>query len=407
MNNDFNLVNSVQTHFPTPPQALVINIKELLRTEEVEVKEQALKNLDKMFQELHAVDSKKVEFTPLFGMIVGRYGCRLYPVFEEALPCLQAALQLQLQGLNLIPKEDFLKYSSLEDFKKSQLSFSNLNHWLTTTDSKMYPELLKLKDDEKLTLAKTLLFLGYTYGHTANIKEQLNVDQKGLTKFGIRLNGGIKELLCSMEQTPAVQKELGEMYYNIFPGLYLEERELETGHKATFEDIEESFKIRWEAAKYNPALSMRARIHNLKACHLSDFKEHMSAAKQESQKSLEIWEKVLADPNLTKAEKELYDKLYLNAKSVLGYILRETGAPLEELEAFGKGYREFYEAHKDRDPYSMIHLIGLCKLELHKGNKSEVLKWVAIIEEISQKYQAWPDTANILKQAQDLKSKAN
>jgi hypothetical protein len=399
---EFNSTSTSQTDL------VIASIKGLLQIEIDDEKGIALKSLERMFKELNEVDPKKVNSIQLFGMIIGRYGSRLYPVFEETLPYLQVALQMQLQGLDLIQKEDFSVYTCLEDFKNTHLPFKNLNDWLRTTDEKMYPELLKLSDDEKLTFARTLLTLGATYSNLSKTtKEQLHLEDEGFLNFKTRFHQGIRELLCSMEQTPAVQKELGELYYNIFPGLYLERCKLKSGKESNLEEIEESFKIRWEAAKYNPALSMQARIHNLKACYLADFKEQMPAAKQESLKSLQLWEKVLAEPNLTKAERELYYKLFLNAKSVYGYILRESGVPLEELEELGKGYREFYEINKDRDPYSMIHLIGLCKLELHKGNKEEVLKWVAIIEEIGQKYQTWPDTANLVKQAQELKSKAS
>jgi hypothetical protein len=373
-----------------------------------DVKEEALKKLEIMFTKLKEIDYSNNQHMQLWGTILGSYGCRLYPVFEEALPYLHAGLQIQLQDLGLIAKIDFSSCNNIKDVKDIQVSFQSLQHWLITTHENKYPELLKLADDEKLTFAKTLLSLGATYSNLPHmIKEELHLNEESFLEFKTRFHRGIKELLCSMDQTPAIQKELGELYYNIFPGLFLEACKLkDKKDNCSIEEIEESFKIRWKAAEYNPHKSMQARINNLLACYLSDFKEKMDEAKQASLRSIKLWEEVLSEPDLTLADRELYKKLSLNAKSVYGYILREQGVSFEELDKLSDTYREFYETNKDRDPYSMIHLIGLCKIELHKKHKDEVLKWIAIIEEISQKYPRWSETASLLKQAQDLRSKA-
>jgi hypothetical protein len=412
MNSSFSALNPVNLSevkvLPEPELSQVQEeIKSKFQRESNDSKTVALTNLEEMFATLNEADAKKAKFMQLYGMIVGRYGSRLYPVFEEALPYLQTGLQMQLQDLRLIQAEDFSSSHRIEDFKKSQILFQSLNNWLQTTDEKMYPELLKLADDEKLAFARTLLRLGETYSNiSTKIKAELKLNDEEFLKFKTRFHYGIKELLSAMDQTLPVQKELGELYYNILPGLYLEKCKLITKKDSSLEEIEESFKIRWEAAKYNPAKSMHARIHNLKACYLSDFKDKMQDAKEESLKSVRLWEEVILDPDLTSAEKELYKKLSLNAKSVYGYILRESGAPIEELEGLADTYREFYQTNQDRDPYSMIHLMGLCKLELHKNNKEEVLKWIDVIEQMAQKYQGWSETVGLLKQAQELKSKA-
>lgn len=255
-----------------------------LKDEKQLAKQDAFQRLEEAFINLNTVDPKKVSYSDLFAKIIGRYGIRVYPQFENSLPYLYASIQLQLQKCGLISFTDFSSIASLKEFEKTQIAFDELIHFITTTNEKSLPEMLKkLTEEQKLQFAETLQYVGHIY---LNLKEgHLKMEKKPFLETLSRLFGGVREVLLSLEQTASVRVMLGELNYNTAPSLYLDLKELQG--PLTKEDILESFKILDQTLEYNSSVPVKARIANLKACQI--LKYDVVLAKEFANEALKVW----------------------------------------------------------------------------------------------------------------------
>jgi hypothetical protein len=308
---------------------------------------------------------------------------------------------MQLQQLGHLPSIDFSTIHHMEEMKQKGGEFHALDHWLKTTDSKSYPELLKtLTPDEKLRFAKTIFTLGASY---SNLKEDfLKMEKPAFLEFKTLFFNGIKELLLSMERTDTVQKELGELQYNIFPGLYIDACELKNSGNHSKEEVDKFIEILNEAAKYNPKTAMKARISNLTSCRLSQLipkteqnEEIRNKIKYYNRESSRLWKEVLADSVHTSssAEQENFRHLIYNVdNSYLSMLLKEGEFKEEEMSPLAESCKAYVKENGKNHPYSMIHLTNLCAYYKLAGKKEEALDCFKQFEGISQHYPAWPDT---------------
>lgn len=379
-------------------------IQLLISEERQSSQKEAFQKLEDAFSELLALDPNKSVYLSLFISTIGRYGIRLYPKFEAALPYLLASLQWQL---NLLTQEDFKLISNLTQIEKNPWPIEQLIEFIKTTDEKNYPDLLKnLSHEEKIHFADTLLHAGYVY---SNLKETyLKMERKPFLDFLTHLYGGVREILLSLEQNQDIQEKLGELQYNIHPGLYLNRCELDG--EITKEQMLTSFEILDKAAEYNPTLQMKARIANLKACRIYDY--DLLAAKEFSTQSLQIWREVLKDPQLTAFQNEKYGQLYANANSaymaILMEIQKQHGSQelnLEELNHHANIVRETYSKVREMYPYSMILGLNLARIEMLKKNPEGASQYLDEIQTMSKHYQNWPDTQGLLKKVEELRQK--
>lgn len=388
------------------PTVGIDQIKARLEKEKNLGKEEALAELSATFTELKSLDPKMETTSQLWISILGRYGMQLYPQFERALPYLLASVQLQLQNHGFADPETFDDFSSLKDFETRAPSFDKLIQFIIGCDESQYVQLTKrLTEEEKFQFAQTLSTLEGIYSNLEH--GYLNMEKGPFLEFQTRLVSGIHQMYLSMEQTAAVRKELGELHYHKFPGLFLEQCEFRNDGKVNQEELSESFRMLDKALEYNSSDSMKARIANLKCCRVFEYLQDLQLAKQYALESLEQWQKVLRDPHsLTAAEQEEYGNLYANVNNNTLALLIKTGSQdAEEMETFAKVSRECYMKAKEKHPYSIILAFNLARLAEIRGNKGQALVYLQEIEEISAHYQKWPETKKYLEKAAELKQK--
>ena len=300
----------------SPSLGVADKVTSLLQ-EEVKVgKQKALEILEKAFDELRSIDPKNKEYAPLYVTILSRYGERLHPQFEKALPYLLSSLQLQLQAHGLLEKENEGRIASIKEIQM-HASLDKLILLFKTADENTYSNLVKdLTDEEKLQFAQTLFALGGVY---SNLKEKhLKMDKASYLACITHLYQGIKEIFISLEQAPMILEKLGELHYHIYPGLYLEKCEFKNEGKVSKEELEESLRMLDEARNYNSSLPMQARIANLKACNIYEYLQDLTLAKQYAQESLEVWEKVFKDQTyISPDQQEEYGTLCCNREQQL------------------------------------------------------------------------------------------
>lgn len=402
MNNNLSIQPSTLLHAvePSSSEKVIGDFTSRLALIGKEEKEVARAQLKTVFDDLNQIDPKKTTHTQLFTQILGSYGSNVYPEFKLSLPYLYGALQLQLHQLNHLPSMDFSTIHQIEEMQQLAGEFQTLENWLKTTDSKSYPALLNnLTTDEKLRFAKTLFTLGAAY---SNLKEDfLKMEKSDFFKFKTQIFTGEKELLLSMDQTETIQKELGELQYNIFPGLYADECRLNNDGNISKEEVEIYITILNQATQYNPTKAMKARIANLTSCRLSQWipeaekdKERIKSYNRESSR---LWKEVLAESAHTssKAELEGFRNLIYNVDNGYLSMLLKEGKLIEEMNPLVESCQAFIKENGEKHPYSMIHLNNLCAYYKLAGKKEEALDCLKQFEAVSQHHLNWPDTKEL------------
>jgi hypothetical protein len=379
------------------------SMQKVLKEEMDAKKEEALKKLEQAFEELQTIDPKKAHFAFFFSQILGRYGERIYPQFEQALPYLLASLQLQLQNLHLLPTQNFDKLTRLQDISQiSPDTYANLIKFIQEADNKKYHSVIKrMSDEQKVHFAKTLALVGAIY---SNLKEgYLKMARAPFLALITQLYRGVESIYLSMPQTPAIKEQLGELYYNIFPDLYLDECKLKGA--VSKQNLLYAFILLNAATRYNSSIVMKARIANLKACRVFQYLKDIDEALKYVKESLALWKQVFSDSHsLTSNELERYGNLYANANNnYLSLMLKKENRDLSEMEQQAAIARDFYNKVKEAHPYSMIFANNLARFEKEKGNKKQALMYLDELESISQRYQAWPSTKGELEKAADLR----
>lgn len=375
----------------------------VLKEEKEIKKEDALKKLEQAFEDLQRLDPKKVHFTFFFSQILGRYGDRIYPQFEQSLPYLLASLQLQLQNLRLLPSQNFDKLTRLQDISQiSPAVYSNLIKFIQEADENKYRRVIeRMNDEQKLHFAKTLSLAGAIY---SNLKEgYLQMERAPFLALITRLYRGVESIYLSLQQTPAIKEQVGELYYNIFPDLYLDECKLT--REVTRQDLFHAFFLLSNATRYNSSIAMKARIANLKACRVFQYLKDVNEALQYANESLALWKRLFNDSHsLTSNELERYGNLYANANNnYLSLMLKRENPNMAEMEQHAAIARDFYNQVKAAHPYSLIFAYNLARFEKEKGNKEQALIYLDELESISQRYQAWPNTKGELEKAVALR----
>jgi hypothetical protein len=378
-------------------------VQKFIKEEENAEKDEALKKLEKAFVALHEINPDKKELLPLMITILSRYGRRLYPQFQQALPYLLASLQLQLQHLGHLEEIDFDSFTSLDKFQQNPQNFSNLVKFIEETNEHDYESYFnRLSQDEMFEFGQTLFTLGCIY---SNLREDhFKMEKAAFHAFKSNLFASVKCIYLSLVQTPAIQEQLGELQYNIFPNLYLNQCKLSKG-EISKDDLDHSFGLLDHALQYNSSLPMQARIANLKACLVYEHLGDASLGKEYAKESLKLWEDVLNESHLlTSAQQEKYGGLYATVNNnYLSFLIKCGHWEEAELETYAKVSRGFYEKAKETHPYSMIFAYNLARLEKIRNNSDRALLYLDEIENISQHYLDWPDTKNYLAKGAELR----
>lgn len=400
----------------------VSDIKKELKSEKIIERNDAFKLLEGQFEKVKSLKPNSIEekkqIDELLISIMGRYSTRVYTDFSKTITYAQAALQLQLQALGVLKEADFSPYTKLSDLMSLKPSFSSLMDFIQTTDSKAYPKLLeKLSDEQKILFAETAFYMANSfsnlgpkalcdYDETKLSKEELKKIQDDFVKFKVQFYGGIKEIYDSVTDKnlrDEIQKQLGEMQYNIFPGLYLDLNETIEG-TITEEQFDEFKKILNEAKKFNPSLAMEARIDNLTACNLLHyFPEKIKEAKELVESSLKKWKVILEETHHTPAEKELYINLYGNTQSnYLGVLNKQGSNDFETMQKCIKDMESFYSKYKDDHPYCMFNRLNLAEYERKKGEIENALIYLQDVMDLSKKWEKWPSTKKCVERAEKM-----
>lgn len=393
-------------------QLLSFKTKALISEKELK-KEKAFEKLEQLYLDLKTVKSVNTEVIQLLIPVLGRYGVRQYPNFKLAVSSLQASLHLQLSQLKILKSDEkVMEYADLQKIPDNE-KFPDLFHFIRTTDSATYSKLLEaLPLKSKMDFAETMLYLGYCYSNLGFSYTELS--EKEHQQFLSQLYHGVKDILTSMEQTKEVLYQLGELQYNIFPGLYIDQCKLES-KTISKEQVDEFCRILDLARLYNRSGAMEARIENLKGCRVRDHLQDLVKAKEHVKKSEELWEKELKDRgNLTPTEIEFYEGLQANVKNNLLSIMikecdgiekisRETWEKMEGLSCF---CLDFYTKQKENHPYSMIHLLNLAKVETFKKNSEQAKTYLNEVIRLAEKeYSDWPPAQKYKQTALDEISK--
>ncbi|MBA3722073.1 MAG: hypothetical protein H0W88_06710 [Parachlamydiaceae bacterium] len=385
-------------------------ITNALKLEPSKTKEEGKKILEQLFVNLKGLKpitrNDKNEFDNLTIEILSRYGDRTYPEFNKAEIYLTASLQLQLQKIRAVSSHDLSDFATLDDFEKRTPVFDDVIRYLKTNGEfkliKNSSE--KLTNKQKLVFADTLTTLGAVY---INLQEKsLQLEKGPYLKVMVGLYDGIINILTSLPNDKNIKGKLGELQYNNFPTLYLEQCKLKNNGVVSAKELQTSFEILDKAYTFNPTLPMKARIANLKSCRARDLTKDLPLAKKYVVESLALWEEVMKNLNqFTDSEKERFQSLQTNVMNNYLSILLTTGeGKLEELEKYADYSRAYYPKNKDTNPYCMIHLVNLANLEVKKGNKEQALAYINEINDISKKWISWPHTQNLIDSATKLKA---
>lgn len=385
---------------------IIANLHDLLKKEKDLGRDEALTELSNAFAELKSIDPKMSVYPQIFFAILGRYGMRLYPQFEAARSLLEASLQLHLHQHGFFEAASFDHLSTLAEFQKiPEDSFKNLRERLKQYDENQFVKFTeRLNEAEKFEFAQTLSTLCGIY---SNLEAKCMDMEKGtFLDFLTRLVNGIHLIYLSMEQTPSVKEQLGELHYHNFPGLFLEQCELKNDGKVSEEELFASFDLLDKALKFNSSEPMKARIANLKGCNVFSYLGDIQRAKQFLFESHELWGKCLKESHLAPAEQEKFGFLFATVNSsCIALLIKSESKDLEEMERYALVAREFFEKTKEKHPYSLIFALNLARLEELKGNKKEALRYLDELIKISGNYSTWPDTKGYLEKAEALKQK--
>lgn len=387
-------------------------IKDLLAKEVKEKNENARSTLEQAFIQLKSLRPQSVaenkEVKQLTSLILGRYGIRLYPAFDLSIPYVHVSLQLQLQLIEKLTAGELPNFSDLKDLPGLNGLSPNLIHWIQTTSEDSYPTVLEvLSHQQKFAFAEAAAYLGYSY---SNIESPMGLDRttkkEEILKYKTQFFNGIKNLLLSMDQTEDVKRLLGELQYNIFPGLFLEQCKLKNEDQVTESALRESFEILERALTYNPSLPLEARIANLEYCHVNLYLKDLVWGKQLLEKSLNTWLQVLKQVDqYTPAEQESHQGLYANVCNNYLNLLLQDSKNTQTLEQFVQTCRKFSAENKEKHPYCMIHLLNLADFESQRGNSTQALKDLEEVLKLSQKWQTWTHTNEYVVKAQEKMSK--
>lgn len=356
-----------------------------------------LKSLEELFYLVKGLKPQSPEqatqVTKLLISVVGRYGNRMYPRFDDSIRYITSALQMQLQQLDhlKLDKVDYSSLTTLQDFSRVDF-YPNLIDVLHKTDPKDYPAMLKgFSDEEKFHFAQSAYNLIQSY---FNLKEKsVRMSQEEYSKFMVSFAEGINQIYLSLKDNPKMKSqvvyELGELQYNIFAVLEMQKC-------SSKETLLEAFKVLEKALDYNPSESMKARIWNLKGKYIKDY--DIGFEKEYFEKGVEAWKKVMEEyKNFTEFEKDWFTMLQCNTmNNYLGVLLKEECKNIQAMEELALYSLHFYETYKDVHPYCMGHLINLALVEIAKGCNEEAKKYLEFGEALSKSWQSWPDTKKYL-----------
>jgi hypothetical protein len=377
----------------------VQRIQELIKESTTLGKKEACEKLEEAFANLHKVDPNKTEFAPLYIKILKYYGIRLYPQFGLSLQYLLASLQLQLQSVGVLAPIKFDQVTNLKQIQPSS-TFESLKQFIQQADEKNYSSIAeKLSDEEKFHFTIILYNLGNIY---SNLNETFfKMERAPFVTFLNHLFQGVKNILISMKQTPEVQELLGELQYNIFPRLYLDQCKLKHGGQVTKYEVLEAFRILDQAKVMNPYMMMQARIANLKARYVLECLSDLPSALQYAEDSLKLLEEILKDSDkLSPLDAENFGNLYANVNNnYLSISIKLGNQNIEELEKHAKVAREFYNRAKETHPYSMIIGYNLARLEQIRNNKAQALIYLDEVKKISFHFGEWSTSKVYFKKA--------
>lgn len=386
---------------PSVFQESMAKIRSTLDSINTQKQDEALNTLATAYSALTELNPQgtveRAEVNALRSSIIGQYGFRAYPNFENALfYSLTALMLLQNPDSNHYPTT--LKLLDSDDLSKR---ISQYSEEVMQTQQGIYDELIEKQpnDQQKLELFNIFYTIGRCYHHT-------KPEFSGLKDPSIGKNfylSAAATLTSLREPTHQSRTAQAELQYNILPWEFLDKIKKEKG-SISEEDLLASFQMLDKTKEYDSSKVMEARIANLKAARVAtNFinatdnpkPEHIRWAKDLLLESIGHWDEVLVNPDQydDKTKSSYICSRAIAHNNYLKFLLMSPEIDIHDADKHVKFVKMYFDEKPGGDPYFMILMFNLAKLEYAKGNTNEVNAYIEKIKQEHVTHASWPDTA--------------